>query len=105
MNTNQTNEPQTGQDQPIILRLYVAGMTRTARKAFANLEEICENHFPGKYNIEVLDLKKHPQLAMDDEVFAVPTVVRQLPPPLRKVIGDLSDSEEVLVGLELLSKE
>jgi len=89
--------------EKIILKLYVVGMTQTARRAFSNLEEICESHFPGRYEIQIVDLKENPQLAADEQIFAVPTVVRQLPLPIRKVIGDLSDSGKVLVGLDLSS--
>ncbi len=83
------------------LRLYVAGQTRKCVQAFANLERICEEHLQGKYRIEVVDLLKNPLLARGDQILAVPTLVRKLPPPLRKIIGDLSDTERVLVGLQL----
>lgn len=102
MNSRKHQEHATGQEK-IILRLYVVGMTQTARRAFNNLENICETHFPNRYEIEIIDLKEDPQLASQEQIFAVPTVVRKLPPPLRKVIGDLSDSEKVLVGLDLSS--
>jgi circadian clock protein KaiB len=83
------------------LRLYVAGQTVRAVAAFANLQKICEEHLPGKYRIEVIDLLKQPQLAKGDQILAVPTLVRKLPEPVRKIIGDLSDTEKVLVGLDL----
>jgi circadian clock protein KaiB len=83
------------------LRLYVAGQTERAHAAFRNLEAICETHLKGKYKIEVVDLVKNPQLARGDQIFAVPTLVRQLPPPVKKIIGDLSNVERVLVGLDL----
>jgi len=83
------------------LRLYVAGHTVRAVAAFANLQKICEEHLPGKYRIEVIDLLKQPQLAKGDQILAVPTLVRKLPEPVRKIIGDLSDTEKVLVGLDL----
>ena len=83
------------------LRLYVAGQTERAHAAFRNLESICETHLQGKYKIEVVDLLKNPQLARGDQIFAVPTLVRQLPPPVKKIIGDLSNVERVLVGLDL----
>jgi circadian clock protein KaiB len=83
------------------LRLYVAGQTVRAVKAFANLQKICEEHLPGQYRIEVIDLLKHPQLSKGDQILAVPTLVRKLPEPVRKIIGDLSDTERVLVGLDL----
>jgi circadian clock protein KaiB len=87
----------------VVLRLYVVGMNETAQRAFVNLEKICELHFPGKYKIEVVDLKENPQLAVDEQIFAVPTVVKKFPPPIKKVIGDLSDLDKVLVGLDLSS--
>jgi circadian clock protein KaiB len=83
------------------LRLYVAGQTAKSIKAFANLKKICEEHLAGKYTIEVIDLSANPTLAKGDQILALPTLVRKLPPPLRKIIGDLSDSERVLVGLDL----
>jgi circadian clock protein KaiB len=83
------------------LRLYVAGQTPRAVTAFANLKRICDEHVPGRYNIEVVDLLKNPQLAKGDQIVAVPTLVRKLPEPVRKIIGDLSDNVRVLVGLDL----
>ena len=83
------------------LRLYVAGQTPRAVQAFANLTRICEEHMAGKYRIEVIDLLKKPQLAKGDQIVAVPTLVRKLPEPVRKIIGDLSNTEKVLVGLDL----
>jgi circadian clock protein KaiB len=83
------------------LRLYVAGQTAKSIKAFANLKKICEEHLAGKYTIEVIDLSANPRLAKGDQILALPTLVRKLPPPLRKIIGDLSNSERVLVGLDL----
>jgi circadian clock protein KaiB len=83
------------------LRLYVAGQTARAIAAFANLRKICEEHLPGQYRIEVIDLLRHPQLARGDQILAVPTLVRKLPQPVRKIIGDLSNTEKVLVGLDL----
>ena len=84
-----------------LLRLYVAGQTRKSLAAFANLKKICEEHLHGRYKIEVIDLLEKPQLAKGDQILAIPTLVRQLPPPLKKIIGDLSDTERVLVGLDL----
>jgi circadian clock protein KaiB len=84
-----------------ILRLYVAGQTPKSLAAFANLKRICEEHLAGRYRIEVIDLLEHPQLARGDQIFAVPTLVRRLPQPLRKIIGDLSNTEKVLVGLDV----
>jgi circadian clock protein KaiB len=83
------------------LRLYIAGQTPKAVAAFANLRTICEEHLRGRYRIEIIDLLKHPQLARGDQILAVPTLVRKLPEPVRKIIGDLSDTQRVLVGLDL----
>jgi circadian clock protein KaiB len=83
------------------LRLYVAGKTARSVAAFDNLKRLCEEHLPGKYRIEVVDLLVHPQLAKGDQIVAIPTLVRKLPPPIRKVIGDLSNTERALVGLQL----
>jgi len=83
------------------LRLYVAGQTPKSIKAFANLKKICEEHLNGQYHIEVIDLLENPQLAKGDKIVAIPTLVRKLPPPLKQIIGDLSNTEKVLVGLDL----
>ena len=84
-----------------ILRLYVAGQSARAVAALRNLETICEEHLAGRYRIEVIDLLEQPQLARGDQIVAVPTLVRHLPPPMKKIIGDLSNEERVLVGLDL----
>ena len=83
------------------LRLYVAGQTSKSITAFANLKKICEEHLAGKYRIEVTDLLKTPQLAKGDQIIAIPTLVRKLPEPLKKIIGDLANTERVLVGLDI----
>ena len=83
------------------LRLYVAGQTPKSLAAFANLKKICEEHLAGEYHIEVIDLLKNPQLASGDQILAIPTLVRKLPEPIRKIIGDLSNTERVLVGLDI----
>jgi circadian clock protein KaiB len=83
------------------LRLYVAGQTAKSVTAFANLKKVCEEHLAGKYTIEVVDLLVNPQLARGDQIVAIPTLVRKLPEPIRKIIGDLSNTERVLVGLQL----
>ena len=88
-----------------LLRLYVAGQTPKSVAAFANLKKICEEYLAGRYKIEVIDLLKDPQLAGDDQILAVPTLVRELPAPVRKVIGDLSNTERVLIGLDLLPRK
>jgi circadian clock protein KaiB len=83
------------------LRLYVAGQTPKSLVAFSNLRKICEERLPGKYKIEVVDLLKNPQLAKGDQIFAIPTLVRKLPEPVRKILGDLSNTQRTLVGLDL----
>jgi circadian clock protein KaiB len=83
------------------LRLYVAGSTPKSLTAFANLKRICETHLRSRYHIAVIDLVAQPQLSKGDQIFAIPTLVRKLPVPVRKIIGDLSDTERVLVGLDL----
>lgn len=83
------------------LRLYVAGQTPKSVAAIANLKRICEEHLAGQYRIEVVDLLKNPRLAAGEQILAIPTLVRQLPPPVKKIIGDLSDEVRVLVGLDL----
>jgi circadian clock protein KaiB len=85
------------------LRLYIAGQTAKSMAAFSNLQRICEQHLKGRYRIEVIDLLENPRLARGDQIFAVPTLVRKLPTPIKKIIGDLSNDERVLVGLDLRS--
>ena len=94
--TDDITEPESWE-----LRLYVAGQTPKSVTAFNNLKKLCEEHLAGKYRIEVIDLLKNPQLAKGDQIFAIPTLVRKLPQPLKKIIGDLSNTERVLVGLDL----
>jgi len=86
------------------LRLYVAGQTPKSVLAFTNLKQICEEHLQGRYEIEIIDLLQNPQLARGDQILAVPTLVRRLPEPIKKIIGDLSNTERVLVGLDLLER-
>ncbi len=83
------------------LRLYVAGQSPKSLRAFANLKRLCEEHLQSHYQIEIIDLIANPQLAAGDEIVAIPTLVRHLPAPMRKIIGDLSDEDRVLVGLQL----
>jgi circadian clock protein KaiB len=85
------------------LRLYVTDQTPKSIIAFANLKKICEDHLAGKYHIEVIDLLKNPQLAKGDQIIAIPTLVRKLPEPIKKIIGDLANTERVLVGLDIRS--
>ena len=106
------DKPKTGtrssekpiQEKKWELRLYVAGQTRNSIRAFNNLKQICEEHLKGEYNIEIIDLMENPTLAKGDQIVALPTLVRKLPPPVRKIIGDLSKTERVLVGLDLLPR-
>lgn len=84
------------------LRLYVAGQTPKSQQALANLRRLCETHMTGEYDIEVVDLLVSPQLAAGDQILAVPTLVRKLPEPIKKIIGDLSNDERVLVGLDVI---
>jgi circadian clock protein KaiB len=83
------------------LRLYVAGQTPKCLAAFSNLKRLCEEHLAGEYRIEIIDLLKQPQLAQGDQILAIPTLVRKLPAPMKKIIGDLSNTERVLIGLDL----
>ncbi len=92
---------ETAAEEMYILRLYVAGQTNKSLTAFANLKKIAEEHMAGKYRIEVIDLLENPKLAEGDQILAIPTLVRRLPPPIKKIIGDLSKTERVLVGLDL----
>lgn len=86
------------------LRLYVAGQTPKSVAAFNNLKKLCEEHLKGQYHIEVVDLLKQPQLAKGDQILAIPTLVRKLPQPIKKIIGDLSNTQRVLVGLDLRAR-
>ena len=86
------------------LRLYVAGQTPKSVQAFRNLKQICEEHLQGRYEIEVIDLLENPQLASGDQILALPTLVRRLPEPIKKIIGDLSNTERVLVGMDLRAR-
>jgi circadian clock protein KaiB len=102
--TKKTITPEKGEES-WQLRLYVAGQTPKSMAAFANLQRICEEHLEGKYSIEVVDLLVNPQLAKGDQILAIPTLVRKLPAPIKKIIGDLSSTERVLVGLDLLPRQ
>ena len=87
--------------ETIHLRLYIAGQTRKSLQAVINLRQICETHLPGRCSIEVVDLLQHPHLARGDQILAIPTLVRKVPQPIRKIIGDLSNREKVLLGLDV----
>lgn len=101
-NTRVFQEPETEASGEIWkLRLYVAGQTPNSLTAFENLKKICEQHLEGKYQIEVIDLFLNPQLAKGDQIIAVPTLIRHLPTPVKKIIGNLSNTEKVLIGLDL----
>ena len=86
------------------LRLYVAGQTPKSIAALANLKKICQEHLEDRYNIEIIDLVRNPQLARKDQILAIPTLVRNLPTPIKKIIGDLSNTEKVLLGLEVVQR-
>ena len=94
-------QPKTSRSDFFILRLYIAGQTPNSVTAIANLKKICEEKLHGKYRIEVVDLLEKPQLAKGDQIIAIPTLVRRLPPPVKKIIGNLSKTESVIVGLDL----
>lgn len=109
MNESSKNSTAASHDRPSTptwdLRLYIAGKTPRATAALANLRRICDEHLSGTYAIEVVDLLQSPQLAAGDQIVAVPTLVRKLPEPVRKIIGDLSNTEKVLVGLDLRPRD
>ena len=93
-----TSEPSDG---PYVMRLYISGMTPRSRRAVANIKAICEGHLSGRYDLEVIDIYQQPSLAISEQIIAAPTLIKELPPPLRRLIGDLSDDEKVLVALGL----
>lgn len=95
------NTLQNSAEEKWELRLYTAGQTPKSVTAFANLKRLCEEHLKGRYSIEVIDLTRHPQLAAGDQIVAIPTLIRKLPEPLRRIVGDLRDTERTLVGLQL----
>jgi circadian clock protein KaiB len=97
-------ESRTAKSNEWVLRLYIAGQTPKSLAAISNLRRICEEHLANQYEIEIIDLLKQPQLAEGDKIIAIPTLVRKLPAPLRRIIGDLSDTEKTLVGLQLKAK-
>jgi circadian clock protein KaiB len=92
-------------DDKWALRLYTAGQSPKSLAALENLKRVCEEHLAGRYSIEVIDLLKNPRLAKDDQIVAIPTLVRKLPEPLRRIVGDLSDTERTLVGLQLTQRK
>jgi circadian clock protein KaiB len=105
MKTNPTKSaPRKAESNCYVLRLYVAGQSTKSVHAIANVKKICEEHLQGRYELQVIDLYQQPQLAQGEQIIAVPTLIKKLPPPLRRIIGDMSSSERVLVGLDLLRK-
>ncbi|OGS34106.1 MAG: circadian clock protein KaiB [Elusimicrobia bacterium RIFOXYC2_FULL_34_12] len=94
----------TKQKKRWILKLYIAGQTTKSITAFANIKKICEEHLKGKYSIKIIDLLKNPKLAKGDQILAIPTLIKQLPLPLKKIIGDFSNTQKVLVGLDIVAK-
>ena len=96
-----TMKKTNGHRMPMELKLYVAGQTPKSLAALTNLKKICAEHLNGRYKLHIIDLMKNPQLARNDQILAIPTLVRKLPEPIRKIIGDLSDQNRVLVGLDL----
>ena len=94
----------TPSDEHYVLRLYVTGMTPRSTEAFASIKAICDERLQGRYELEVIDIYQHPQLAIDEQIIAVPTLVKKLPAPLRRLVGDLSNMERVLLGLDLRRK-
>jgi circadian clock protein KaiB len=97
--------PAGSQEERYILRLYITGMTPQSVRAIANIKKICEEHLQGRYELEVVDLYQQPQLAKGEQIIAAPTLIKKLPLPLRRIIGDMSKTERVLVGLDLREKE
>ncbi len=91
-------------EERYVLRLYVTGMTPRSTEAFASIKAICEDRLQGRYELEVIDIYQHPQLAIDEQIIAVPTLVKKLPAPLRRLVGDLSNEDRVLLGLDLRRK-
>jgi circadian clock protein KaiB len=100
-NSISTKSGSNGNKSTWKLRLYVAGQTPKSVTAMANLQRICDEHLPGRYAIEIIDLMKNPQLAQGDQILAIPTLVRKLPQPIKRVIGDLSNVQRVLVGMDI----
>jgi circadian clock protein KaiB len=101
MQTQLSTATPLSSSETFLLRLYVAGQTSKCVRAFENLKRICDEYLAGRYHIEMVDLLQNPQLARGDQILAVPTLVRRLPEPIKKIIGDLSNTERVLVGLDL----
>lgn len=105
MNKKKSNGSSSSSAGVLKLKLYVAGQTPKSLAALSNLKKICDEHLKGKYHVEVIDLMKNPQLAQGDQILAIPTLVKQLPVPVRKIIGDLSNTDRVLIGLDITGTE
>jgi len=97
----QTHAPHVEANHQFLLTLYVAGQTPKSLAAFTNLKRICEQYLEGRYSIELVDLTKHPELAIEHQILALPTLIRKIPTPMRKLIGDLSNTEKTLVAMEI----
>jgi circadian clock protein KaiB len=101
----QENDAQAPHDGRYVLRLFVSGMTPTSIRAISNLKEICSKNLDGRYELEIIDIYQQPDLSKQEQIIAAPTLIKKLPMPLRRFIGDLSDSEKILVGLDLIPKK
>ncbi|HVT88005.1 MAG TPA: circadian clock KaiB family protein [Tepidisphaeraceae bacterium] len=101
-NTHRTSSASADANAPYKLRLYVAGQTPRSMEAFSNLQKLCDEYLPGQYLIEVIDLMENPKLATEHQILALPTLVRRLPPPIKRVIGNLSNKDKFLVGMDLM---
>lgn len=104
INESTSNIPEAGTAEQYVLRLYVSGATPRSAEAIANLRDICETHLKGRFDLQVIDIYQQPELVRDQQIIAAPTLIKQLPLPLRRLVGDLSKEERVLVGLDLLPK-
>lgn len=104
MKTTEPKAPRAAESSRYVLRLYIAGQSPKSILAIANIKRICEEELQGQYDLEVIDLYQQPHLAQGEQIIAVPTLIKKLPPPLRRIIGDMSDTERVLVGLDLREK-
>ncbi|RJQ66397.1 MAG: circadian clock protein KaiB [Desulfobacteraceae bacterium] len=98
-------KPTTAAEEKYLLRLYIAGIERTSANAIDNLRRVCEEHLAGRYELEIIDIREHPTLASHEQIVATPTLIKQLPAPLRKLIGDMSNKDKVLLGMDLRPKK
>lgn len=105
MTENENGGRREGTDTTYVLRLYITGMTPRAREAIKNIKRICEEELKGRYELEIVDVYQQPELAKKEQILAAPTLIRKLPLPLRKLVGDMSDKERVVLGLEILPEE